>query len=44
MRRYGIRAIMMRPRRVRTTNGRHNLPMAPDFLDRNFTASASNRV
>ena len=44
MRRYGIRAIMMQPRRVRTTDSRHNLPIAPNLLDRNFTAPAPNRV
>lgn len=44
MRRYGIRAIMMRPRRVRTTDSRHNLPIALNLLDRNFRATAPNRV
>ena len=44
MRRYGIRAIMMQPRRVRTTDSRHNLPIAPNLLDRNFMAAAPNRV
>ncbi len=44
MRRYGIRAIMIRPRRVRTTDSRHNLPIAPNLLDRDFTAPAINRV
>lgn len=44
MRRYGIRAIMMQPRRVRTTDSRHSLPIAPNLLDRNFTAPAPNRV
>jgi transposase InsO family protein len=44
MRHHGIRAIMMRPRRVRTTDSRHNLPIAPNLLDRNFTAPAPNHV
>lgn len=44
MRRYGIRAIMLRPRSVRTTDSRHDLPIAPNLLDRNFTAPAPNRV
>ena len=44
MRRHGIRAIMARPRRVRTTDSRHNLPIAPNLLDRNFVASASNQI
>ena len=29
MRRHGIHAIMMQPRRVRTTDSRHDLPIAP---------------
>jgi transposase InsO family protein len=44
MRRHGVRAIMAPPRRVRTTDSRHDLPVAPNLLDRNFTASAPNRV
>jgi putative transposase len=44
MRRYGIAAIMMQPRRVRTIDSRHNLPIAPNFFDRNFKASAPNRI
>jgi putative transposase len=44
MRRHGVRAIMARPRRVRTTDSHHDLPIAPNLLDRNFTASAPNRV
>jgi len=44
MRRYGIRAIMAPPRRVRTTDSRHNLPIAPNLIARNFTAAAPNRV
>jgi transposase InsO family protein len=44
MRRHGIRAIMARPRRVRTTDSRHDFPIAPNLLDRNFTATAPNRI
>jgi putative transposase len=44
MHRHGIRAIMAPPRRVRTTDSRHTLPIAPNLIDRNFTAAAPNRV
>jgi putative transposase len=44
MRRHGIRAIMASPRRARTTDSRHDLPIAPNLVDRNFTASAPNRL
>jgi putative transposase len=44
MRRHGIRAIMAPPRRVRTTDSRHALPIAPNVLARDFTAAAPNRV
>lgn len=44
MRRYGIRAIMAPPRRVRTTDSRHDLPIAPNLIARDFTAKAPNRV
>jgi putative transposase len=44
MRHHGIRAIMARPRWVRTTDSRHDLPIAPNLLDRNFTATAPNRI
>jgi putative transposase len=44
MRHHGIRAIMARPRWVRTTDSRHNLPIAPNLLDRNFGAAAPNQV
>ena len=44
MRRHGIRAIMAPPRRVRTTDSRHALPIAPNLLARDFTAAAPNRV
>jgi transposase InsO family protein len=41
MRHQGIRAIMARPRRVRTTDSGHDFPIAPNLLDRNFIAEAS---
>jgi putative transposase len=44
MRRHGIRAIMARPRRVRTTDSRHDLPIAPNLLNRNFSAAAPNQI
>jgi putative transposase len=44
MRHHGIRAIMARPRRVRTTDSHHHLPIAPNLLDRNFIAAAPNRI
>jgi len=44
MRRHGIRAIMTRPRRVRTTDSRHDFPIAPNLLERNFIAAAPNRI
>ena len=44
MRRHGIRAIMAPPRRVRTTDSRHDLPIAPNLIARDFSAPAPNRV
>jgi transposase InsO family protein len=44
MRHHGIRAIMARPRRVRTTDSRHDFPIAPNLIDRNFTAPSPNRT
>jgi len=44
MRRHGIRAIMARPHRVRTTDSYHDHPIAPNLLERNFTAPAPNRI
>src|SRR5260370_13453075 len=44
MRHHGIRAIMARPRGVRTTDSRHDFPIAPNLLDRNFIAAAPNRI
>ena len=44
MRRHGIRAIMARPRWVRTTDSRHDFPIAANLLERNFIAAAPNRI
>jgi transposase InsO family protein len=44
MRRHGIRAIMTRPRRERTTDSRHDFPIAPNLVERNFSAAAPNRI
>jgi putative transposase len=44
MRRHGVRAIMAPPRRMRTTDSRHDLPIAPNLLNRNFAVAAPNRV
>jgi transposase InsO family protein len=44
MRRHGVRAIMARPRWVRTTDSQHDLPIAPNLLDRNFIAAAPSRI
>jgi putative transposase len=44
MSRHGIRAIMARLRRARTTDSCHELPIAPNLVKRNFTAAAPNRI
>ena len=44
MRRHGIRAIMARPRRARTTDSRHDHPIAPNLIKRDFVAAAPNLV
>lgn len=36
-------AFMARPRRVRTTDSRHEFPIARNLLERNFTAATPNR-
>jgi transposase InsO family protein len=43
MHRYGIKARGKR-KFVNTTDSKHDLPIAPNLLERNFTASAPNRV
>jgi putative transposase len=44
MRHHGIRAVMARPRRARTTDSRHDCPIAPNLIDRNFVATAPDRI
>jgi transposase InsO family protein len=44
MHRHGVRAIMASPRRVRTTDSRHGLPIAPNLIGRNFATAAANRI
>ena len=44
MRAAGLRGLVAIPRRVRTTDSRHNYPIAPNRLRRNFTATAPNQV
>jgi putative transposase len=43
-RRHGVRAIMTRPCRVRTTDSRHDFPIAPNVLEQNFIATAPTRI
>jgi transposase InsO family protein len=44
MRRAGLRGLAAIPRRVRTTDSRHDHPIAPNRLRRNFAATAPNQV
>jgi putative transposase len=44
MRRHGVRALLARPRRVRTTDSRHPFPVAANLLGRQFMAAAPNQV
>lgn len=44
MQQHGICARGKRRFRVTTTDSEHNLPIAPNLLDRNFTASSPNLV
>jgi putative transposase len=44
MREMGLAARRGRRRAPRTTNGRHDLPIAPNLLDRNFTAERPDAV
>jgi putative transposase len=44
MQQHGIRARGKRRFRVTTTDSRHQLPIAPNRLNRNFTVSAPNQV
>jgi putative transposase len=42
MQQHGIRARGKRRFRVTTTDSRHDLPIAPNLLNRNFTVAAPN--
>jgi putative transposase len=42
MQKHGIRARGKRKFRVTTTSSRHDLPIAPNVQDRNFTVAAPN--
>jgi hypothetical protein len=44
MQQHGIRARGKRRFRIATTDSRHGLPIAPNLLDRNFTAARPNQV
>ena len=44
MRCAGIRGLAALPRRARTTDSRHNYPIAPNRLARNFTAEKPNQI
>src|SRR6056297_1949930 len=44
MRLAGLRGLAANARRVRTTDSRHDYPIAPNRLRRNFTATAPNQV
>lgn len=44
MRRHGVRGLIARPRRVRTTDSRHPVPVAPNLLGRQFATSQPNQV
>jgi len=44
MRHHGVRGLIAQRRRVQTTDSRHAFPVAPNLLDRKFTAAAPNQV
>jgi putative transposase len=44
MRRHGVRGLVAPRQRVQTTESRHAFPIAPNLLDRKFTAAAPNQV
>ena len=44
MRQHGIRSMMTRTCRVRTTDSRLDLRIAPNLMNRNFSADAPNRI
>lgn len=39
MRRHGVRGLVARRQRVQTTDSRHAFPVAPNLLNRQFTAT-----
>ncbi len=44
MRRHGVRGLVAPRRRVQTTDSGHAFPVAPNLLDRAFTAAAPNQL
>ena len=44
MRRAGIRGLAALPRRARTSDSRHDYPIVPNRLGRDFTAGAPGQV
>ena len=44
MRVHDVRGLIARPRRACTTNSRHAFPVAPNLLNRQFTARRPNQV
>ncbi len=44
MRRSGLRGLAAIPRKIRTTDSRHDHPIAPNRLRRSFTATAPDRI
>lgn len=44
MRGAGLRGLAALPRRVRTTDSRHGYPIAPNRLERDFTAARPNQI
>ena len=44
MRRAGLRGLAALPRRARTTDSRHDYPIAPNRLARNFNAARPNQI
>jgi transposase InsO family protein len=44
MRRHGVRGLIGQRRRVQTTDSRHAFPVAPNLLERRFTAERPNQV
>jgi putative transposase len=44
MRRHGVRGLVVPRRRMQTTDSRHAFPIAPNLLDRKFTAAAPNQI